>query len=105
MKHAAAAVHQKKESWLKKMLKHKPLSLMMLAVYMTVMGAYVAGAEKVSTSVVVMDTGDNDPCDRRDVDPTIDGCSVPFGLPFFFKELFTPSCNRHDICYRCVSRN
>uniref|UniRef100_A0A0B6YP89 Phospholipase A2 domain-containing protein n=1 Tax=Arion vulgaris TaxID=1028688 RepID=A0A0B6YP89_9EUPU len=29
------------------------------------------------------------------------GCSVPFDLPFFFKTLFTPSCNRHDVCYSC----
>ncbi|XP_059164868.1 uncharacterized protein LOC131947645 [Physella acuta] len=38
-----------------------------------------------------------DPCCRYDVD----GCSIPFGLPFFYKGLFTPSCDRHDICYHC----
>ena len=31
------------------------------------------------------------------------GCSIPFGLSFTYKTLFTPSCNRHDICYGCVS--
>ena len=30
------------------------------------------------------------------------GCSVPFKLQYFNKDLFTPSCNRHDVCYRCV---
>eukprot|EP00745_Piridium_sociabile_P034831 TRINITY_DN60154_c0_g3_i1.p1 TRINITY_DN60154_c0_g3~~TRINITY_DN60154_c0_g3_i1.p1 ORF type:complete len:148 (+),score=12.05 TRINITY_DN60154_c0_g3_i1:93-536(+) len=30
-----------------------------------------------------------------------DGCSIPWGLNFFYKRKFTPSCNRHDICYGC----
>jgi len=38
-----------------------------------------------------------DICDRYDVD----GCSIPGGLPYFDKKTFTPSCNRHDICYHC----
>ncbi|CAL1540103.1 unnamed protein product, partial [Lymnaea stagnalis] len=38
-----------------------------------------------------------DICYRYDVD----GCSIPFQLPFFFKDLFTHSCARHDICYHC----
>lgn len=33
----------------------------------------------------------------------VDGCSIPLGLPFFYKTQFTPSCNKHDVCYRCVS--
>ena len=37
-----------------------------------------------------------DPCDREDAN----GCSSPFDFPF--KKEFTPSCNRHDICYGCV---
>ena len=32
----------------------------------------------------------------------VNGCSVPLGMPFPFKPLFTPVCNRHDICYVCV---
>ena len=30
------------------------------------------------------------------------GCSVPGGLPFFYKTTFTPACNKHDVCYSCV---
>lgn len=29
------------------------------------------------------------------------GCSVPGGLPFFYKKTFTPACNKHDVCYSC----
>jgi len=29
------------------------------------------------------------------------GCSVPFGLPFFYKKTFTPACVKHDVCYSC----
>ena len=32
----------------------------------------------------------------------MNGCSVPFGLPFFYKREFTPACNKHDVCYYCV---
>ncbi|GFS24629.1 conodipine-M alpha chain [Elysia marginata] len=32
-----------------------------------------------------------------------DGCSIPFGLPFFYKTQFTKSCDRHDVCYHCGS--
>ena len=31
------------------------------------------------------------------------GCSIPKGVPRPFVETFTPACNRHDVCYRCVS--
>ncbi|GFN97628.1 conodipine_vc3 prepropeptide [Plakobranchus ocellatus] len=37
------------------------------------------------------------PCKKYDGD----GCSIPFGFPFFFKTQFTKSCDRHDICYHC----
>ena len=30
------------------------------------------------------------------------GCSVPGGLPFFYKKTFTPACVKHDVCYACV---
>lgn len=33
----------------------------------------------------------------------INGCSVPLRLPFPYKAQFTPACNSHDVCYRCVS--
>lgn len=31
------------------------------------------------------------------------GCSIPGDLPFFYKHTFTPACDRHDMCYNCVS--
>ncbi|KAL8599114.1 hypothetical protein ACOMHN_007830 [Nucella lapillus] len=34
-------------------------------------------------------------------DTHANGCSIPFGCPFIYKETFTPSCNRHDMCYGC----
>lgn len=30
------------------------------------------------------------------------GCSVPGGLPFFYKATFSPACDKHDVCYSCV---
>jgi len=33
----------------------------------------------------------------------VDGCSTPGNLPFFYKTKFTPACNKHDVCYTCVS--
>ena len=35
----------------------------------------------------------------------INGCSIPCGLPFVYKTKFTPACNKHDVCYSCVSGN
>lgn len=32
----------------------------------------------------------------------VDGCSVPL-LHFDYEAQFTPSCNKHDVCYDCVS--
>jgi len=44
-----------------------------------------------------------------DVQPCIDqltnGCSIPLGLPFFYKEFFHKACLKHDVCYKCVSQN
>ncbi|XP_076467226.1 uncharacterized protein LOC143298292 [Babylonia areolata] len=31
----------------------------------------------------------------------VNGCSIPFGITLPFQELFTASCNRHDVCYGC----
>ena len=31
------------------------------------------------------------------------GCSVPLGMDAPYKTSFTPACNKHDICYGCVS--
>ncbi|XP_005092852.1 uncharacterized protein LOC101852004 [Aplysia californica] len=45
----------------------------------------------------VLSWSDPDFCDRFEVN----GCSIPFGLPFVYKQTFTPSCNRHDVCYQC----
>ena len=33
----------------------------------------------------------------------VNGCSIPGDLPFFYKKKFTPACNKHDVCYGCVS--
>ncbi|XP_041373606.1 uncharacterized protein LOC121386683 [Gigantopelta aegis] len=32
---------------------------------------------------------------------SVNGCSIPGNLPFFYKDLFTGACNRHDVCYNC----
>nr|QNH72500.1 toxin candidate TRINITY_DN17227_c0_g1_i1 [Isarachnanthus nocturnus] len=32
----------------------------------------------------------------------LDGCSLPVGeKSIFYRDMFTPACLRHDICYRC----
>lgn len=36
-------------------------------------------------------------------DKHTNGCSVPLGINAPYKEDFTPACNKHDICYGCVS--
>ncbi|ESO91065.1 hypothetical protein LOTGIDRAFT_163589 [Lottia gigantea] len=36
-------------------------------------------------------------CHRYDVN----GCSIPYNLPYFYKQSFTPSCDKHDVCYEC----
>ena len=36
-------------------------------------------------------------------DQFADGCSVPPEFPAPFKKELTSACNRHDICYGCVS--
>ena len=33
----------------------------------------------------------------------VNGCSIPFRFQFYYKREFTPSCNKHDVCYSCVS--
>ncbi|GFR97777.1 conopeptide [Elysia marginata] len=38
----------------------------------------------------------SDPCDRENTN----GCTTLFRFPF--QKEFTPSCNRHDICYGCA---
>ena len=32
----------------------------------------------------------------------VNGCSIPYDLPYFYKDVFEPDCNKHDICYACV---
>ncbi|KAL4238249.1 hypothetical protein ACF0H5_002962 [Mactra antiquata] len=39
-----------------------------------------------------------DPCD---VQPYVNGCSIPANLPYFYKDVFRPDCNKHDVCYGC----
>ena len=36
-------------------------------------------------------------------DKHTNGCSVPLGINAPYKKDFTPACNKHDICYGCVS--
>ena len=36
-------------------------------------------------------------------DKHTNGCSVPLGMNAPFKDDFKPACNKHDICYGCVS--
>ena len=33
----------------------------------------------------------------------INGCSIPCDFPFIYKTKFTSACNKHDVCYSCVS--
>ena len=33
----------------------------------------------------------------------VNGCSVPFRGSFPYARVFKSDCNRHDVCYRCVS--
>uniref|UniRef100_A0A7M5V2Y7 Uncharacterized protein n=1 Tax=Clytia hemisphaerica TaxID=252671 RepID=A0A7M5V2Y7_9CNID len=46
-------------------------------------------------------------CQRRTGDPTckrdVNGCGSGFtaSLPLFYREEFTPCCNKHDVCYDC----
>lgn len=38
-------------------------------------------------------------------DSFINGCSVPINSSSFpYKTLFHPACQRHDVCYVCVSK-
>jgi len=34
----------------------------------------------------------------------VNGCSIPWGIEFPYKDFFKPACNRHDICYSCGAR-
>lgn len=36
------------------------------------------------------------------IDGLVNGCSIPFGMDFFYKERFKSACNKHDHCYNCV---
>ncbi|XP_053390622.1 uncharacterized protein LOC128553485 [Mercenaria mercenaria] len=52
----------------------------------------------VSILVVEKATSCNPPSWRTD------GCSIPYGLPYFYKENFRPDCDKHDVCYACGAR-
>ena len=43
--------------------------------------------------------GKVEPCDAHD---KTNGCSIPFGWNYFYKDIFKPDCDKHDICYSCV---
>ena len=38
-----------------------------------------------------------------DADRNTNGCSTPMGINAPYKREFTPACDKHDICYGCVS--
>lgn len=44
----------------------------------------------------------SDYCQEHAPAGAVNGCSVPL-LHFQYEPQFTPSCNKHDICYHCVS--
>lgn len=44
----------------------------------------------------------SDYCQEHAPAGVVNGCSVPL-LHFQYEPQFTPSCNKHDICYHCVS--
>ena len=38
-----------------------------------------------------------------EADNHVNGCSIPFDAPVAYKTDFVQACNRHDVCYYCVS--
>ena len=42
-------------------------------------------------------------CKVCEADRNTNGCSTPMGMNAPFKREFTPACDKHDICYGCVS--
>ena len=42
-------------------------------------------------------------CRVCEADRNTNGCSTPMGMNAPFKREFTPACDKHDICYGCVS--
>lgn len=55
----------------------------------------------LAASLYVLEAEDIDfkPC----VNSMTNGCSIPLGIAFPYKDLFLPACERHDVCYSCVS--
>ncbi|XP_048770866.2 uncharacterized protein LOC125677000 [Ostrea edulis] len=43
----------------------------------------------------------SDYCLEHAPDGAVNGCSVPPLVHFNYETQFTPSCNKHDICYHC----
>lgn len=46
----------------------------------------------------------------KDLTTWVNGCGPEFSkviqnIPFAFRNLFTPACNRHDVCYGCGKTN
>ncbi|XP_048753648.1 uncharacterized protein LOC125664893 [Ostrea edulis] len=46
-----------------------------------------------------------DICKSRAPAGHVNGCSVPSFLPHPFIRVFTPSCDKHDVCYDCAVRH
>ena len=55
----------------------------------------------LAASLYVLEAEEIDfkPC----VNVMTNGCSIPLGIAFPYKDLFLPACERHDVCYSCVS--
>ena len=70
----------------KDLLNHKMTTFAFLVLAVSL---YVSEAEDI----------DFKPC----VSAMTNGCSIPLGIAFPYKDLFLPACERHDVCYSCVS--
>ncbi|XP_062605437.1 conodipine-P3-like [Saccostrea cucullata] len=53
--------------------------------------------------VAVLEISGSDVCMDNAPAGAVDGCSVPL-LHFDYEAQFTPSCNKHDVCYDCGHR-
>ncbi|XP_033762309.1 uncharacterized protein LOC117343874 [Pecten maximus] len=52
------------------------------------------------TSLIALTVHAGYTCDKNKYS---NGCSVPKGIKIAFKGRFKPACNKHDICYRCMT--
>eukprot|EP00794_Sanderia_malayensis_P019004 gene19004-20916_t len=60
---------------------------------------YVAGI--FVAALVLALFGDANGCEA---DNHVNGCSIPYDMPFAYKNDFTPACHKHDVCYYCGNK-